>query len=89
MVSRGGEHPLTHVGRVTQNRTGRHLTRNTTDRTPVLRQVQRDRVRGLIVIGGREQFLFLDGHKLAFNLAFRASLASLASGLGRGALQEG
>lgn len=53
MVGRGAEHPLTHVGRVAQNRTGGHLTGDT-DRTPILRQIQGNKVRGLIVIGGRE-----------------------------------
>ena len=81
-------HPLTHVGRVTQNRTGGHLAWDTSDRTPILRQVQGNRVGGLIVIRGRKQFLFLNGHELAFNLAFCTSLASLASGLGRGTLRE-
>jgi hypothetical protein len=87
MVNRCAEYPLTHIGRITQNRTGRHLTGQTTDCAPVLGQVEGDRGRGLVVIGGRKVFLLLYGHELAFDLALYASLASLASGIGRGALQ--
>ena len=88
MVCGSSEYPLTHVGRVTQNRTGGHLTRQTTDCTPVLGQVQGDGGRGLIVIGGGKKFLFLNGHELAFDLALSASLACLTSGVGRGALKD-
>ena len=89
VVGRGAEDSLAHVGRITQNRTGWHLTWQTSDRPPVLRQVEGDRGRRLIVIGGREEFLLLDGHEFAFDLALYASLARLAGGIGRGALQEG
>ena len=84
---RNAEHPLTHISRVTQNRTGGHLTGNPADWTPVLREVQGDGGRRLIAIGGRKEFLFLDGYELAFNLALYASFASLASGVGRSALK--
>ena len=86
VVDRGAEYPLAHIRRVTQNRTGGYLTGRTSSSTPVLRQVEGDGGRGLIVIGGGKEFLFLYGHELALDLALRASLASLASGLGRGAL---
>jgi len=86
MVGRGAEYSLTHIRRVTQNRAGRDLSGQTTDGTPILGQVQGDSGRGLIVIGGGKKFLFLNGHELAFDLALSASLACLASGVGRGAL---
>ena len=86
MVGGDTEFPLTHIGRITQNRTSRHLTGRATNCARVLRQVEGDRGRGLIVIGGGEEFLFLYGHELAFDLALCASLASLAGGIGRGTL---
>jgi len=58
----------------------------TTHSSPVLWQVEGDGVGGLIVIGSRKEFLFLYGHELALDLALCASLTSLASGIGRGAL---
>jgi len=52
MVCRGTEYTLAHIRRITQNRTGWHLAGQTTNRTPILRQVEGDRGRGLIIIGG-------------------------------------
>ena len=88
MVGGNAEHPLTHISRVTQNRTGGHLAGKTTDCTSVLWEVQGDRGGRLIVIGCRKEFLFLDGHELAFDLALCAPFTSLASGVGRSALKE-
>lgn len=88
MVGRNAEYPLTHISRVTQNRTGGHLAGKTTDCTSVMWEVQGDRSGRLIVIGCRKVFLFLDGHELAFDLALCASFTSLASGVGRSTLKE-
>lgn len=88
MVCGGAEYPLTHICRITQNRTGGHLTGQATDCAGILRQVEGDRGRGLIVIRGRKEFLLLYGHELAFDLALYASLACLAGGIRRGALKR-
>lgn len=86
MVGGGVEYPLTHISRITQNGAGWHWTGHASC-TTVLRQIEGDRGRGgLIVIGGRKVFLFLYGHELALHLALCASLARLASRIGRGAL---
>ena len=86
MVGRGAQDSLAHIGRIAQNRTGWHLTGHAPDRPPILWHVEGDGCRGLVVIGGREEFLLLYGHELAFDLALYASFARLASGIGRGAL---
>ena len=88
MVGGGAEYSLAHVGWIAQNRTGWHLTGHPSNRPPVLWQVKGDRRRGLIVIGGGEEFLLLDGHEFALDLALDASLARLTSGIRRGALLE-
>jgi hypothetical protein len=87
VVRRCAKYPLANIRRIAQNRTGGHRTGHTTDCAAVLRQVEGDRGGRFIVIGGRNVFLFLYGHELAFDSALRASFASLASEIGGGALR--